>query len=83
MILVLTAKNKVGFIDGSLVKPVAASEAILHSWTRSNNMVISWISNSISKDIAESVIYINTGEEMWLDLKDRFSQKNSPHIFQL
>jgi hypothetical protein len=45
--------------------------------------VISWILNSISKDIAESVIYINTAEEMWLDLKDRFSQKNGPRIFQL
>jgi hypothetical protein len=86
MILALTAKNKVGFIDGSIIKPVRATEIVLRAWTRSNNLVISchsWILNSISKDIAESVIYINTAEEMWLDLKDRFSQKNGPRIFQL
>jgi hypothetical protein len=83
MILALTAKNKAGFIDGSLVKPTGATEAVLRAWTRSNNLVISWILNSISKDIAKSVIYINTAEEMWLDLKDRFSQKNGPRIFQL
>jgi hypothetical protein len=43
MILVLTAKNKAGFIDGSLVKPVGATKAVLLAWTRSNNLVISWI----------------------------------------
>jgi hypothetical protein len=29
------------------------------------------------------VIYINSADDMWNDLKDRFSQKNGPRIFQL
>jgi len=83
MIVSLTAKNKLGFIDGSLPKPSPEDESMHHAWTRCNNMIIAWILNSVSKDIASSIIYINTSEEMWQDLRDRFSQGNGPRIFQL
>ncbi|XP_062149799.1 uncharacterized protein LOC133858355 [Alnus glutinosa] len=83
MIMALTAKNKLKFVDGSLKKPSTELEDEFHAWNRSTNMVLSWILNSVSKDIATSVIYINSAEEMWTDLKDRFSQKNGPRIFQL
>jgi len=83
MIMALTAKNKIGFIDGSITKPSSTTDALHRPWIRSNNMVLSWLLNSISKDIAASVIYINTAQEMWLDLKERFSQRNGPRIFQL
>jgi hypothetical protein len=78
MIMALT----VGFIDGSITKP-SSTNALYRPWIRSNNMVLSWLLNSISKDIAASVLYINTSDEMWLDLKERFSQRNGPRIFQL
>jgi hypothetical protein len=83
MIVSLTAKNKLGFIDGSLPKPSPDDESLHHSWTRCNNMIIAWILNYVSKEIASSIIYITTCEEMWQDLKDRFSQGNGPRIFQL
>lgn len=81
--MALIAKNKIKFIDGSFSSSLASSEALFRAWTRSNNMVLSWLLNSISKDIDASVIYTNTTEEMWLDLKERFSQRNGPQIFQL
>jgi hypothetical protein len=83
MIVSLTAKNKMAFIDGSLPKPSPEDEAIYHAWTRCNNMIIAWILNLISKEIASSIIYIITCADMWQDLKDRFSQGNGPRIFQL
>ena len=46
-------------------------------------MVISWILNSVSKDIASSVIYANTTQEMWEDLKERFAQGNGPQVFEI
>jgi hypothetical protein len=73
MIVSLTAKNKLAFVDGSLPKPSPEDEAMHHAWTRCNNMIITWILNSILKEIASSVIYITTCEEMGLDLKDWFS----------
>jgi hypothetical protein len=81
MTMALRAKNKLKFVDGTLVKPVDPDGA--EAWTRCNDMIISWILNSLSKEIAASVIYINTCSEMWMDLKERFSKKNGPRLFQL
>ncbi|XP_062158595.1 uncharacterized protein LOC133866045 [Alnus glutinosa] len=46
-------------------------------------MVLSWIINSVSKEIAASVISVDSTETMWNDLRDRFSQQNGPQIFQV
>jgi hypothetical protein len=46
-------------------------------------MVLSWILNSLSKEISSSVIYLDTSIEVWKDLKERFSQGNGPRIYQL
>ncbi len=82
MIMALTAKNKLGFVDGSITKPAPTASTYL-PWIRCNTMVLSWIINSVSKDIAASVIYLNTAKEIWFDLKERFSQKNGPRIYQI
>ncbi|KAL5542360.1 hypothetical protein UlMin_010070 [Ulmus minor] len=44
---------------------------------------MSWILNVVSKDIVDSVMYIDSVVDMWNDLHDRFSQGNGPRIFQL
>jgi hypothetical protein len=84
MIMALTAKNKIGFVNGSLSKPdVSKSDPLHFSWCRCNNMVLSWLINSVSKEIAASIIYIDSAAEMWKDLQDRFSHLNGPRVFQL
>lgn len=82
MLMALSAKNKLCLIDGLLSKP-SDSSTIFKAWTRCNDMVLSWIINSVSKKIAASIIYIDNAEAMWKDLKERFSQGNGPQIFQL
>ncbi|KAL5559432.1 hypothetical protein UlMin_035643 [Ulmus minor] len=82
MIMALIAKNKMCFVNGSISRPVI-DESSYNLWSRCNNMVMSWILNSLSKEIAEIVMYIDNVVEMWLDLRDRFSQGNGPRIFQL
>lgn len=82
MVMALMAKKKFSFVDGSLPKP-SSTNPTLHAWVRCNNMVLSWILNSISKEIANSVIFINTAADMWKDLHERFSQSNGPRVFQL
>jgi hypothetical protein len=83
MIMALTAKNKIGFINGTITAPNDETLPSFNLWTRCNTMVISWILNSISKDIALSVIYANTAQEMWEDLKERFAQGNGPRVFEI
>lgn len=80
--LALRAKNKIGFIDGTLTKPAADSED-LKKWERSNYMVSSWLLNSIVPDIRSSVLYCDTAKEIWNDLHERYSQSNAPNIYQL
>jgi hypothetical protein len=82
MVMALSAKNKLGFIDGSLVKPNVESPEYF-AWNRCNNMVLSWILNSVSQEISASIIFIESAHEMWNDIKERFSQSNGPRIFQL
>lgn len=80
--LALSAKNKIGMIDGTLVKPEVSSP-LYAFWHRCNDMVLSWLLNSISSDIRDSVVYFSTAREIWEDLTVRFSQSNVPRIFQL
>ncbi|XP_075087808.1 uncharacterized protein LOC142169793 [Nicotiana tabacum] len=46
-------------------------------------MVIAWLLNSLSKDIAESVIYSQTAEDLWNELEQRYGQADGTKLFQL
>ncbi|XP_057460767.1 uncharacterized protein LOC130751228 [Actinidia eriantha] len=83
MLIALSVKNKLGFIDGSIKRPEGNDLCLLNSWMRNNNVVISWILNSVSKEISASIIFSDSAYEIWIDLKDRFQQINGPRIFQL
>ncbi|KAL0551259.1 hypothetical protein IC582_010345 [Cucumis melo] len=80
MIIGLSVKNKLGFIDGTLPRP---NDDLLPSWIRNNNIVISWILNSVSKPISTSILFADSARSIWLDLKERFQRKNAPRIFHL
>ncbi|KAH0762701.1 hypothetical protein KY290_018774 [Solanum tuberosum] len=82
ILIALSAKNKLGFIDGSCKPPVAGSPD-LQLWNRSNDMVTSWLLNSLSKDIVDSVIYSTSAHALWKDLEDRFGQPNGAKLYHL
>ena len=83
MLIARSVKSKIGFIDGSILRPDGTDLALLNSWTRNNNIVMSWILNSVSKDISASILFSDSAIEIWIDLRDRFQQSNGPRIFQL
>ncbi|RVX11871.1 Retrovirus-related Pol polyprotein from transposon TNT 1-94 [Vitis vinifera] len=84
MTISLNAKSKLGFIDGTTTMPSATDKPDEHaSWKKCNDMILSWILNSLSQDLADSVIFSTTAQEVWEDLWDRFSQSNAPRIFQI
>ena len=59
MVIALTAKNKIEFINGVISKPEANSP-LYKAWTLANTMVLSWIYNSVNKNIKSSVMYNET-----------------------
>ncbi|XP_015164044.1 uncharacterized protein [Solanum tuberosum] len=83
VIIALSAKNKLGFIDGSLEVPADTDLKMKRAWSRCNDMVLSWLLNSLSKEIAESVLYSHSAKVLWSDLEDRFGQANGAKLFQL
>ena len=83
MLIALSVKNKTGFVDGSILRPDGTDLGLLNAWIRNNNIVISWILNSVSKDISASILFSDSAFDIWLDLRDRFQQSNGPRIFQL
>lgn len=50
ILISLSAKNKVGFIDGTH-NPPASNSTNIKLWRRCNDIVISWLLNSLSKKI--------------------------------
>lgn len=81
----LVAKNKLGFIDGSLTisSPLVDSSSVVQAWIRANNMVGTWIINLISPKIQASIIYRDTALEIWIDLKDNSCQGNGLEVFNI
>nr|AAT40537.2 hypothetical protein SDM1_3t00003 [Solanum demissum] len=46
-------------------------------------MVTSWILNSLSKDLVDSLQYVNNAKELWDKLADRYDQANGAKLYQL
>uniref|UniRef100_A0A251S0A7 Putative zinc finger, CCHC-type, Gag-polypeptide of LTR copia-type n=2 Tax=Helianthus annuus TaxID=4232 RepID=A0A251S0A7_HELAN len=81
MSIALSAKNKLSFVKGEITKPNSAPQ--LDLWQRCNDMVISWILNTLSHEIRGSVIYSATAQQLWNDLSERFGQSNGARLYQL
>ncbi|CAL8999194.1 unnamed protein product [Prunus brigantina] len=80
----LSAKNKLGFIHGTIEEPSSSADPDKHAaWRRCNDMILSWLLHSLEPDLAESVLFSTTAKAVWDDLRERFSQSNAPRIFQL
>ena len=56
MILALTAKKKIGFINGKIIEPNLKSP-LYEDWLSYNTMVISWMINSMHVDVFSSKMY--------------------------
>ncbi|XP_071713293.1 uncharacterized protein [Rutidosis leptorrhynchoides] len=76
MRLALSTKNKVGFIDATLVRniedPVLASQ-----WDRCNSVVLSWILGSISEDLYCGQIFFIVASTVWNELKETYDKIRS------
>ncbi|XP_028242061.1 uncharacterized protein LOC114420343 [Glycine soja] len=82
MLMTLGGRNKLRFVDGT-IPPLDPKDPLHHVWLRNNNIVASWLMNSISKEVAASVTYSSNATTIWKDLEDRFQQNNGPRILQL
>ena len=82
MVLTLTTKKKIGFVNGKISMPKVDSP-LYEDWESCNTMVLSWLINSMHVDVSSNIMYYETAREMWLELKHLFSQGNGRKIYNL
>jgi len=75
MLIALSTKGKLFFIDGTLSRP-ASTSSDLKKWIKCNDMVMAWILNVVGKDIGDSIIYAKSARDMWIQLEERYGQAN-------
>jgi len=84
--MALKAKNKLGFIEGTLKRPAETSDedfSEANAWDIVNSMLCSWLLNIIDPKLRMTVAYSETAYAMWNNLKRRYSVANTPKIYQL
>ncbi|CAL1413574.1 unnamed protein product [Linum trigynum] len=79
---VLKTKHKMGFVDGSLPRP-AIHDPQFHLWDGCNTVVLTWILNSLNKDIRRSVMRHDNAKVLWDELRRRFGQLNANRLINL
>ncbi|XP_048620291.1 uncharacterized protein LOC125590664 [Brassica napus] len=80
--MALNVRNKLGFVDGTIRKPSSTSRDS-GSWSRCNDMVSTWLINSVSKNIGQSLLFMSTAESIWNNLLSRFKQDDAPRVFEI
>lgn len=82
MTLSLSAKNKLGFVNGLLLRP-ADNTSEASAWDRCNDLVCSLLLTNLDENIAKSVLFLETAREIWSDLEDRFGYASVAQIYTL
>ncbi|CAN1299637.1 hypothetical protein LINPERPRIM_LOCUS24276 [Linum perenne] len=80
--MALISKNKLGFVNGSVVPP-ESSDLMYSAWERANVLVLGWIHRAISPEIAQSVLWLDSSRDVWLDLSARFGRTDLVRISEL
>lgn len=48
-----------------------------------NGLILNWITNSVEKHIASTIVYTGVAVVVWKDLEERFNQGNGPLLYQI
>ncbi|CAM8883292.1 unnamed protein product [Rhodiola kirilowii] len=79
--MALGIKMKLGFVRGAFPRPEDPYQDA--RWDKCNNVVLSWIINSVSPEIGCSLIHSSDCMHAWEDLEERFSGSNDFTIFSI
>jgi len=72
----LIAKKKLNFFDHIIKQSSQDTQPFLfEQWNQCNNMILSWLTYTVKSDITKEIIHAKTTREVWVNLRDHFSQK--------
>ena len=78
----LKSKRKIGFVDGTLTRPVNKPEEE-EKWDMVIAMIIGWIYSSVESKLRPSISLVDSAKIMWGSLQRRFSMTDDTRIHQL
>lgn len=56
----LNIKNKLGFIDGKIPKPIDTLDPLFTPWEHCNDMIITWIQHPVSLEHRSTIAHADT-----------------------
>ena len=77
-----SSKNKLAFINGQIPQPTS-TDSNFKAWERINNTIISWFMKVLDPQIARSVLYFLTTQEICQNLEERFGVTFGTQIYSL
>ncbi|CAM8944625.1 unnamed protein product [Rhodiola kirilowii] len=78
----LGIKAKLGFVQGLFPIPIDDPFALAR-WERCNNVILSWIANSVSEEISASLVHSTRCIQIWIDLQDQFGGDNAMREYSI
>lgn len=82
----LTIRNKLGFINGTCLRPTdsegsSSTSSTGPKWDRANAVVTSWLLSSMSDNISAAYVLADNARTLWLELKETFEKINGSVIY--
>jgi len=82
ILVTLSVRNKLEFIDGTSLRP-SSDSPLARQWQRCNDLVLSWLLHSLSKEIGRSVEYSELANDVWSEFQERYGKADGARIFEL
>ena len=87
----LKGRNKLGFVDGTITRPVLPAISVssesknlkIQKWERANAVVCYWLLGSISESICPSHMHSETAKEIWDDISETYNKSDGSVVFNL
>ena len=83
VMMFICGKGKDDYLNGVAAKPNKTDEKF-KVWNAENNMVMSWLINSMANDIGENFLLYGTTKEIWDAAKETYSNnENTSELFEV
>ncbi|CAM8929156.1 unnamed protein product [Rhodiola kirilowii] len=81
MEIALSARDKLEFVEGEV--PMPADAKLKARWRRCNNVIMTWILNSVSKNVVGQILHSETVAIAWKSLNMKYGGSNVSRKFSL
>ncbi|XP_070013240.1 uncharacterized protein [Nicotiana sylvestris] len=78
----LLGRNKLSMVDDTCKKE-NFPESMWNHWERVNAIVLTWIMNSVEKELLGEIMYASSAQLVWEDLSERYNKVDGSRTYNL